>query len=164
MIKRIAKKYLSYKFTLFVSNRLSELKLIIQRFLDFILSPFTLLSAIVFRYFRKNSLKRFPLSKQIFLSVGVLPILDHYYEPLFNPKHLRYSLRKERFLPGIDFNDEEQLEILEKFNYNDELLSFPINKTSNVRVYCYNAGAFLSGDAEYLYNIIAVRLTFTSLL
>ena len=154
MIKRIAKKYLNYKFILFISNRRRKLKLVIQRFLDFILSPFTLLFAVVFRYFRKNSLKRFPLSKKIFLAVGVLPILDHYYEPLFNPKHLRYSLRKERFLPGIEFNDEEQLKILEKFNYNDELLRFPIHKTSNVREYCYNEGAFLSGDAEYLYNII----------
>ena len=67
---------------------------------------------------------------------------------------MRYSLRKERFLPGIDFNDKEQLEILEKFNYNDELLKFPINKTNNVVEYCYNVGAFRSGDAEYWYNMI----------
>ncbi len=99
-------------------------------------------------------MKNFPLSKRIFLKIGVLPIIDHYYEPLFNPKHLRYSLRNERSLPGIDFNDAEQLEILDKFSYNDELLKFPINKTNNAIEYCYNVGAFLSGDAEYLYNII----------
>lgn len=80
--------------------------------------------------------------------------MDHYYEPLFNPKHLRYSLRKERFLPGIDFNDTEQLLILKKFCYNDELLKFPLDKKNNVLEYCYNVGAFLSGDAEYLYNMI----------
>lgn len=96
----------------------------------------------------------FPFSKKIFLSIGIIPIIDHYYEPLFNPKHLRYSLRKERFLPGIDFNDKEQLEILNNFNYNDELLQFPLNKTNNELIYCYNVGAFLSGDAEYWYNMI----------
>jgi predicted O-methyltransferase YrrM len=99
-------------------------------------------------------LKNFPLSKKIFLRIGVLPIIDHYYEPLFNSNHLRYSLRKERFLPGIDFNDIEQLEILRKFSYNKELIMFPINKNNNVREYCYNVGGFLSGDAEYLYNMI----------
>ncbi|MBA7559908.1 hypothetical protein ES708_01526 [subsurface metagenome] len=150
MIKRIANKYFSYKFILF----LKKLGLILQRFLDLVLSPATILFAYIFRYFRKNSLKNFPLSKKIFLSIGVLPIIDHYYEPLFNPKHLRYSLRKERFLPGIDFNDTEQLEILRKFSYNDELLKFPVNKTNNGREYRYNCGSFESGDAEYLYNMI----------
>jgi hypothetical protein len=67
---------------------------------------------------------------------------------------LRYSLREERFLPGIDFNDAEQLSILGEFSYNDELLKFPINKNNNVIEYCYNVGAFRSGDAEYWYNII----------
>jgi len=93
---------------------LKRIKLFFNRFIDIILSPFTLLFAYVFRYYRKHSLKNFPLSKKIFLQIGVMPILDHYYEPLFNPKHLRYSLRKERFLPGIDFNDEEQLRALQR--------------------------------------------------
>lgn len=110
--------------------------------------------AILFKYFRKHSLKNFPFTKRILLKVGVFPILDHYYEPLFNHKHLRYSLRLNRSLPGIDFNDNEQLEILEKFNYNNELLEFPIEKKHDAIEYCYNTGAFLSGDAEYLYNMI----------
>jgi hypothetical protein len=99
-------------------------------------------------------LKNFPLSKKVFLRIGILPVLDHYYEPLFNPKHLRYSLRKERFLPGLNFNDEEQLEILRKFNYNDELLGFPVKRNSFDREYYYNNGSFESGDGEYLYNMI----------
>jgi len=123
-------------------------------FVDFIFAPFTLIFTYLFKYLRTKSLKNFPISKIIFLKVGLLPIRDHYYEPLFNPKHLRYSLRRERYLPGIHFNDEEQLKILEKFNFNNELLQFPLKKTSNKREYCYNVGAFLSGDAEYLYNII----------
>ncbi|OGU29020.1 MAG: hypothetical protein A2057_09600 [Ignavibacteria bacterium GWA2_35_9] len=122
--------------------------------IDILLYPFTILMAILFKYFRKHSLKNFPFTKRILLKVGVFPILDHYYEPLFNHKHLRYSLRLNRSLPGIDFNDNEQLEILEKFNYNNELLEFPIEKKHDAIEYCYNTGAFLSGDAEYLYNMI----------
>ncbi len=154
MIKRIAKTFISPKFISYVYSISDKLKTASQPVLDLVLSPFTMLFAYIFRYYRKSSLKHFPLSKKIFLRVGVWPIIDHYYEPLFDPKHLRYSLRKERFLPGIDFNDTEQLEILKRFRYNDELIKFPVNKTGTVREYCYNVGPFLSGDAEYLYNMI----------
>ncbi len=129
-------------------------KTLLKRCLDLVLSPFVLLFAFIFRLYRIGSLSSFPIARKIFLHVGIFPILDHYYEPLFNRKHLRYSLRKERFLPGIDFNDAEQIEILNRFNFNDELLKFPVENTGNVREYCYNVGAFLSGDAEYLYNMI----------
>lgn len=122
--------------------------------LDLIIAPFVIPSAIVMKLIRRLGIKFLPITKKILLSIGVFPIRDHYYEPLFNPKHLRYSLMKERYLPGIDFNYTEQLEILSNFNYNDELLEFPLNKTNKVREYCYNYGDFLSGDAEYLYNII----------
>ena len=122
MIKSIAKKYLNYRVILCVNKIRTIIKLILNHTIDMVLSPLTTIFALVFYYYRKNELKNFPLSKKIFLSIGVLPIIDHYYEPLFNPKHLRYSLRNERFLPGIDFNDAEQLEILGKFDYNDELL------------------------------------------
>ena len=67
----------------------------------------------------------------IFSHVGILPILDHYYQPLINPKkHLKKSLRHDRVLPGIDFNDAEQLSILNAFDYNKELLQFPVEKRS----------------------------------
>lgn len=154
MLKRFAEKYFSYKCALLIYNVSRKIELILLRFLDLALIPVVLVGACVLRYYRKKSLKNFPLSKRMLAYIGILPILDNYYEPLFNPEHLRYSLRKERFLPGIDFNDAEQLEILGRFNYNDELIKFPINKSSYKREYFYNFGSFLSGDAEYLYNMI----------
>jgi hypothetical protein len=66
------------------------------------------------------------------MQLGFLPILDHYYQPLINPKkHLTKSLREDRQLRGIDFNIEEQLTLLKSFRYNEELLKFPIDKTIN---------------------------------
>ncbi|MBT8253338.1 MAG: class I SAM-dependent methyltransferase [Flavobacteriaceae bacterium] len=95
-----------------------------------------------------------PINNLVFRQLGILPLLDHYYEPLINPqKHLRKSLDSNRNLPGINFNDKEQLEILKSFNYNEELLSFPM-KNSDVTVYCYENPSYSSGDAEYLYNMI----------
>ncbi len=93
-------------------------------------------------------------SEQIFMDEGVLPILDHYYQPMINPKkHLTKSLREDRDILGIDFNVKEQLYLLSKFNFNIELLEFPIEKGKDIEFY-YNNGAYESGDAEYLYNIV----------
>ena len=103
-------------------------------------------------------LRRFanlPISKKILFAVGVYPIVDHYYEPMFNPKYLRKSLRENRSLPGIDLNIQEQLRILDAFNYNDELLKIPVIKGDDPLEFCHNnVGIFPPADAEYLYNII----------
>lgn len=94
------------------------------------------------------------IGEKIFMHVGVLPVVDHYYQPMINPKkHLTKSLREDRELPGINLNTKEQLDLLAEFDYNKELLNFPINKKSEAKFY-YNNTAYESGDAEYLYNII----------
>ena len=94
------------------------------------------------------------ISYKIFMKLGVFPILDNYYEPLVNPhKHLTNFLWKDRPLAGIDLNIEEQLSILEKFNFQNELLSFPTEK-NDVLQYYYNNGFYEAGDSEYLYCFI----------
>jgi len=96
------------------------------------------------------------LAEKTFLSFGFLPIRDHYYQPLINPKkHLSKPLKDNRNLIGIDFNIDMQLNLLQQFSYNEELKLFPVNKenrTSELQFYYNNS--FESGDAEYLYNII----------
>jgi predicted O-methyltransferase YrrM len=115
--------------------------------------PITYLSAYWLK-FVKNVDTKGKHSDKAFMKIGLLPLLDHYYQPLINPKkHLHKSLRENRDLPAIKFNDEEQIDLLNKFNYNDELLSIPIDKRSDVEYY-YNNESFSTGDAEYLYNII----------
>src|SRR5207249_4692755 len=68
-------------------------------------------------------------------------------------KDLRKSLRENRTLPGIDLNDEEQLNLLKSFSFNEELLMFPVEKKGEIEFY-YNNHGYESGDAEYLYNMI----------
>jgi hypothetical protein len=65
-------------------------------------------------------------------------------------------LRDDRRLPGIDFNDREQLDLLDKFNFNMELLEFPVDKRNETAgaEFFYNSGMYCSGDAQYLYNMI----------
>lgn len=84
-------------------------------FLDLIMIPYTIIYAFFFKSMRLRKFNNLPISKKILFTVGVYPIVDHYYEPMFNPKYLRKSLRENRALPGIDLNIIEQLKILDKF-------------------------------------------------
>jgi hypothetical protein len=122
--------------------------------IDVILSPFTLLSSFLLLTIRRIRINNMPVSKKIFKSVGVFPIYDHYYEPLFNDRKLRYSLNKDRHLPGIKWNDKEQLELLDKFNYEDELMAIHEEEQPGEKSFFYGNPSLGPGDAEYLYCII----------
>jgi hypothetical protein len=123
---------------------------------DLLFSPVTYLSCIYLRFIRRYSLNLFPVSERIFMNAGLLPVPDHYYQPLINPKkHLKDPLNKDRDLPGINWSTTKQLDLLSKFNYNDELNLLPLHErdVSGNKFY-YNNSRFCSGDAEYYYNII----------
>lgn len=93
-------------------------------------------------------------SEKIFVKDGLLPVLDHYYEPMINPKKsLKKSLRDNRNLPAINLNIKEQLQLLNSFNYNEELQVIPIAKEAEFEFY-FNNGWYERGDAEYLYNMV----------
>src|SRR5215207_5797979 len=122
--------------------------------IDLLLSPFTLMSSILLFGIRKIRVSKMPVSKSIFKTVGVFPITDHYYEPLFNNKRLRQPLDRDRYLPGIEWNDEEQLLLLGQFNYQQELLAIPYKEPQNDLVFYFDNPSLGPGDAEYLYCVI----------
>jgi len=80
--------------------------------LDVLLSPFTLFSAMVLKLIRRIGVDTMHVSRRIFVWIGVFPIEDHYYEPLFNPIHLKADFDKPRELPAIDWNVETQLSLI----------------------------------------------------
>jgi predicted O-methyltransferase YrrM len=123
---------------------------------DVIAAPLVLIGSIILKTTRQIGIAKLPVSRKIFDLIGVFPIVNHYYEPLFKRGQISTSLRDDRFLRGINFNDKEQLELLEQFEYNSELLNFPMEKpdSSLPPHFYYNNPNFKSGDAEYLYNII----------
>lgn len=125
----------------------------LAKLVDLFFSPLTYLAITLLRFIRKFEIKDMRLSKVIFRKVGIFPIRDHYYEPFFMPRYLKFSLKDDRFLPGIDLNIGEQLTLMNKFKFNNELLMFPLETTAKLEYYYHN-GYFESGDSEYLYNII----------
>jgi len=121
--------------------------------LDILLAPLVVACALLMKSIRRVGVYRMTLSRSIFFRVGVFPIRDHYYEPLFNPARLRRPLDQDRALPGIDFNVEEQLEWLRKFTFAGELVRFPVTAVG-AHQYQYDNPNFSRGDAEYFYSLI----------
>jgi predicted O-methyltransferase YrrM len=120
---------------------------------DIVLVPFTAVSGCVLWMVRRLGVARLPVNLRVLRAIGVFPIRDHYYEPLFNPRHLRAPLDAVRSLPGIDWNVPGQLALLDQFTYQDELRRIPLEPTGKLEFYLHNGG-FEAGDAELLYSII----------
>ena len=135
-----------------MKNKLKRLLPII----DILLSPMVLVSALVFKFITKINLRKMYFSKNIFNLTRIYPIRDHYYEPLINHKHLHKSLSEERFLPGIKWNEEVQLDLLNSFYFHNELKSIPENFISETE-FNHKNGSFESGDADYLYSLIRIK-------
>lgn len=125
----------------------------ILRTIDLLISPFVCFSAVVLKTVRWAGVHRLPFCKKILLFIGVFPIRNHYYEPLFDTKKLQKPLSTNRNLPGINWNEREQLQILDGFHFSEELKDIPRKKTDKPSFYLDN-GFFGSGDIEYWYNII----------
>ena len=125
---------------------------ILVRGIECILLPIVFPAALLLRTIRKIGLWRFPILRKSFYIAGVLPVLDHYYEPMINPTRLKESLDKDRNLSGLDLNVSEQLELLNKLHFSDELSAHLISPGKHH--YNFDNIYFTGGDAEYYYNII----------
>ena len=110
-------------------------------------------AGIVMKKFRRIGAHRLPLSRACLLWIGVFPIRDHYYEPMFHPRHLRYPLDTDRDLPGIDWNDDGQLALLETMNYAKEIEGRWHAPGPPPQFHIDN-GSFGPGDADYWYNVV----------
>jgi len=121
--------------------------------LDFLLSPVTLVAALWMKAVRRAGIQRLPASRRVFRAAGIYPIRDHYHDPYTDALRLKRPLSEPRDLPGIDWNLREQLELLGRFHWNDELLAFPFDRAGRFEFH-YANGSFEPGDAEFLYNTI----------
>ncbi len=132
---------------------LKKIILSLSPILDILAAPLVLAGALFFKVIRRYGVARLNLCRRIFWAVGVMPVTDHYYDPFFRKGELEHSLREDRYLPGIDLNPLGQLELLNRFKYNEELVRIS-RKQGPAQEYYYDNEAFLSGDAEFLYNMV----------
>jgi len=114
-------------------------------------------SAIVLLLFRRFGARRLRLSRTCLQRLGVFPIRDHYYEPIFRASQLSKPLHSERRLPGISFNLERQLAFVNSLSWAEELTRFPLRSARRGNTspeFYFGNGGFESGDAEIWYLVV----------
>lgn len=124
--------------------------------IDVSIVPIIFFTALLMKLIRIIGVQRLPLCRFTLMQVGVFPIRNHYYEPLFDSRLLRYPLNQDRILPGLNWNIQEQIHLLNCFDFNEELNDVPDRKVTELSFH-FNNGSFESGDAEYLYNLIRLK-------
>ena len=131
----------------------------ISIFLDLILIPFVFISGLILKFYRKIGSKRFPLNSSLLKTLGVFPIIDHFYEPLFNHKSLSSDFSKNRNLPSVDFREEEQLKLLKNFIFQEDFKCFLDDETNSKkpRSFSITNGSYGAGDAEILFNFVRLK-------
>jgi Methyltransferase domain len=123
--------------------------------IDLIFAVLAVPAALVLLMYRKYRSVRLPLTTSVLRKIGIFPIENHYYEPLFDHRLIRESMDKPRNLPGIDLNEPGQLALLEKLTYAPELVALRLDqKSDSLSAFQFNNGSFESGDAEFLYQMV----------
>lgn len=125
-------------------------------FIEWLFLPAIFISGVVLKMYRRIGSNNLRQSTNILKQIGVFPIRDHYYEPLFNDRHLKRNLRQPRELSGIDFNENAQLELLKQLKYQVDFNDFVSHEKDKPDIYAFRLenDSFCSGDAEFLFNFI----------
>lgn len=130
----------------------SPIKKSLYRIIDICFLPVSFLILPVLKLMRRHGVSQFPLTLKRFLSVGVFPIRDHYYEPqIIYSKE--FDARKPRQL-FIDFHLDKQLAGLSSLSYSNELSMLPLHGNyGEGRFYVQNP-AFGPGDCDLYYLLV----------
>ena len=132
--------------------------LVFSPVIDFVLAIVSVPIAVILWVFTRISPSRLPLTTKTFKKLGVFPIRDHYYQPLFNHSLLQRPLNQDRNLPGVNLNVAGQLGLLENLTFAPELNSLNLeNRDRSVDLrfdFVIDNGWFERGDAEFLYQVI----------
>lgn len=123
---------------------------------DVLLSVLAIPAGFVMLLYRHQGSRHLPIATGILRRIGIFPIRNHYYEPLFDDRHLSKPLDEPRVLPGIDFNIAKQLKLLGEMRYADEFGDFIKQQQADTSAasFHFNNVMFEAGDAEFLYQII----------
>lgn len=123
---------------------------------DMVLAIMAVPAGLILWLYRRIGSRRLPIATGVLRKIGVFPIRDHYYEPLFDDRHLSKPLDEPRTLPGIDFRVDEQLALLAEMSCADEFVQFVEQQQadSSEASFRFNNLAFEPGDADFLYQVI----------
>lgn len=104
--------------------------------------------------FRKRGAENLPLTSKLLKKSGLYPIITHYYDPKFEYSKDEKKLYLNRNLKSIDLKKNNQVKLLEKLNFKNELIEQNLDRGSKNFDFKFNNGSFEKGDAEIYYQII----------
>ena len=107
------------------------------------------------RRVRSHRVERLPRTRKLFAKRGVYPIVDHFYEPLITVERLDPDYRYARTLKWMDWRESAQWDLVESFEWGDELARIPLHRFDAApNGYYLNNGFFGRGDADMYYSLI----------
>ncbi|MDB0049429.1 class I SAM-dependent methyltransferase [Candidatus Pelagibacter sp.] len=121
---------------------------------DFFLLIALIPSSFVMLLYRKIGSHKMTLSTYLLKKIGIFPIIKNYYEPQFDFDNLKSDLKKKRNLPGVNLNTENQLNLLKKFEYKQELIDLNLDSRNPNINFNIDNNFFERGDAEIYYQVI----------
>lgn len=129
-------------------------RLILGRILDAALAVSVLAAFVPMRLYRFLGVERMRITSSLVRRLGVFPLINHYYEPLF--VHEESDRPGPRIRGGIELNLSDQLSRLALVSCRDELLRLRWDSPSGVGELQYSSsnGSFEAGDADLLYSIV----------
>ena len=134
------------------------MKKFIRKFLypvfDIVISLLLYWLAFCFILFVVEALEIFQLPRKYFFVWGFSLLMTIITNHSFIKSICGILLTTTEFFQGIDWNTDEQLNLLKCFAYNNELTQFPENQESPLSFYYYRNPSYGTGDSEFLYNII----------
>jgi hypothetical protein len=135
---------------------LANTALVLMPAIDIFLMVAAVPAGAILLLYRRIGSKRLPWVTSLLKKIGVFPIRNHYYEPLFDDRHLTASLNQPRPLPGIDFDIQSQLQLLLKLCYAEEFVTFMEEQRSDESgaILGPKNKSFKSGDAEFLFQMV----------
>ena len=108
----------------------------------------------IFIKFRKRGPENLPLTSKFLKKNGFYPIINHYYDPKFQYSNNEKKNYLGRNLKSLELREENQLNFLKKFEFENELIDLNLNYGSKEFNFCFNNGSFEKGDAEIYYQMI----------
>jgi hypothetical protein len=139
-----------------MNNILRKAVLSLTPAIDLALMILAVPAGLILLLYRRIGSRRLPMTTGVLKKLGVFPVRNHYYEPLFDDRQLSQPLDEPRPLPGIDFDVERQLALLTDLRYADEFQDFVREQASDTsdKAFRFDNASYESGDADFLFQII----------
>ena len=123
--------------------------------IDVLLSVVAIPAGLTLLLYRRIGSQRLPVTSGLLKRIGVFPIRNHYYEPLFDDRQLVTPLDTPRSLPGIDLNVQNQLDLLQRMTRASEFKEWLQQQADGSREsFRFNNAGFEPGDAEFLFQVV----------